>query len=420
MKVTLPAGAPSRTSRATPAAKTGPSTLDLLSAAAAEPAQALPGKLRRGLRDRLAADFSSVRIHAGAASAAAAEGFGARAYTLGHRIHLGAGASSLAGSERDRLLVHEAIHAAQQGFRQVMPHSGLRMGRRESAAEAEARSIAAQLSAPAASDSPELRDRLRQAVPVQQRIEPHIQCDLGLKDSFEAIDGTFNVNMEAQGNPGGFSGLDGTIKFKASDKAPDSPRIRLLQIARLEDLTTGKEFEWTGDEANRMKVMTAEGRDVSRGEVHKEGSRGTIKTPAERSVAPGYFVDVRYAGRKPRTAKSDAPVSPYYNDTSIGEPAKRARADGSKKGKDIKEASLRDFPGSRRNTRFSLETAAVAPASGYVYATLTWGFTIKDAKNGFVDEEHAEVNDFPTATFNAALKKFNEFYKNPGTSKAPQ
>ena len=419
MKVTHPAAAPGRPARAAPAAKAGPSTLDLLSVAAAEPAQALPGKLRSVLRDRLAADFSSVRIHAGAASAAAADGFGARAYTLGHRIHLGAGASTLAGRERDRLLVHEAVHAAQQGFRQVMPHAGLRMGRPESAAEAEARSIAAQVSAPAASDSPELGERLRQAVPVQQRIEPHIQCDRDFKGSYKAIDGTFIVNMETKDVPGG-PGLDGTIEFRASDRAPDSASIRLLQIARLEDHTTGKEFEWIGEEADRMKVMTAEGREVSRGEVRKEGTRGTIKTPAERSVAPGYFVDVRYAGRKPRTAKSDAPVSPYYNDTFFGDPAKRASADGSKKGKDIKGASLRDFPRSPVNARFSAETAAVAPASGYVYATLTWGFTVKDAESGVVDEEHAEVNNFPTATFNAALKKFNEFYRNPGTSKAPK
>ena len=46
-------------------------------------------------------------------------------------------------------------------------------------------------------------------------------------------------------------------------------------------------------------------------------------------------------------------------------------------------------------------------------------FTIRDASKGKVESEHAAVNDFPTGTFGAAVKSFNEFYKNPGSSKAP-
>jgi Domain of unknown function (DUF4157) len=392
MKVNLPAKPTSPTLQATTPSAARPSTLDLLSSAALEPAQALPGSLRSVLNGRLGADFSSVRVHTGAASAAAAESLGARAYTLGHHIHLGAGTGTLGSAERDSLLTHEAVHAAQQGFGQVRPHRGLRVGRPDSAAEAEARSSAAQVSAPAGSASLALRDRLRGTMPVQQRTEPLIERDL--KGTYKGFDGAFDVNLKTESHPGAKSGMSGTIKFKASNSSPDSTSIRLLQIARDEDLTTGKEYKWTGDEANRNKVMTAAGS----------------------SVDPGFFVDaLEYKNLKPRTAKGDAPVLPYYT-----EYAKTQAADGSKKGKTITEASMWDFPGSSGNRRFSFETAAQAVDTGYVYATLSWGFTISDAAKGKVDTEHASLHNIQTATFDAAVKSFNEFFKNPGASTAPK
>ena len=370
-------------------------TRDLLSRAAEDAAQPLPGALQDALADRVMADFSRLRVHSGATSAAAAERLGARAYTLGRSIHLGAEAGTMAAPERDRLLAHEAVHAVQQGLSPVRPHGGLRVGRPDSAAEAEARSIAASVSAPAASASLAVRDRLCRATPVRHRAEPQIQCDL--KGPYKGIDGTFNLNLKTESHPGAKNGMSGTIKFKASSTSPDATKIRLLQIARLEDFGTGKDYKWTGDEANRMKVMTT----------------------AAPSVDPGFFVDVIHKNRSPRAAKGDAPVSPYYIDDykALASPN---NTDGSKKGKAITEASLWDYPGWGKNCRFSFETAAQSTDNGYVYATVSWGFTISDAAKGKVDKEHAALNEFPTATFGAAVKSFHEFYKNPGASTAPK
>jgi hypothetical protein len=140
-------------------------------------------------------------------------------------------------------------------------------------------------------------------------------------------------------------------------------------------------------------------------------------TTASKGIDPGYFVDVSYAGITPRTKKTDSPVSPYYRDYW---PNPKSSQDGSKKGKIVKEASLWDYPGSSGNRRFSFETAAKSVDSGYVYATLTWGLTISDASKGKVEKEYADVHFMSSATFDAAVKSFNEFFKNPGSSTEPK
>ena len=145
---------------------------------------------------------------------------------------------------------------------------------------------------------------------------------------------------------------------------------------------------WTGGEANRNKVMT----------------------PTAPGIDPGYHVDQSYSKISPRTKKADAAVSPYYID--YGNTGVADNYDGSKKGKAVKEASLYDYPGWVSKCRFSFETAAKGADTGYVYATLTWGFTVSDAAKGTVDKEHATANRGPSATFGAAVKAFNEFYKN--------
>jgi hypothetical protein len=372
-----------------------PSTLELLTRAAAEPARPLSAPLQETLKDRLSTDFSSVRIHSGTASAEAAERLGARAFTLGHRVHLGAGTDALPSNERDRLLAHESVHAAQQRFHRVQPDGGLRVGRTDSAAEVEARAVAAELGSRAPSRSLALRRSLR-ASPLTLTVpEPLIQRDLIGKH--KAVDGEFNVNLKTQSNPGKKSGMSGTIKFKASEGAPDSASIRLLQIARTENLTTGKEVEWTGGEANRTNVMT--------------------KTDS--GVSPGFFVDVLHKNRAPRSSATDPAVSPFYIDdyAALKDPN---NTDGSKKGKAITEASLWDFPGANINVRFSFETTAMSASNRYPYASLIWGFTVSDAAKGTITNEHVNVADFPSGTFGAAVKAFNEFYKNPGSSTAPK
>jgi hypothetical protein len=370
--------------------------VDLLRAAAGDPSRSLDTQVRRPLEQRLNHDLGHIRIHSGKASEAAASGLGARAYALGRDIYLGAESHALTGARRERLLAHEAVHTVQQGGASVSPHDGLSVSRPSDAAELEAARIADAL--------PQSNTAIRRepmiagaSVNAIARVAPQIQGDLtGPRKTF---DGDFDLKLKTESHPNAKSGMSGTIKFKAGAKSPDSKNIRLLQIARDEDLETGKEYKWTGDEANRMNVMT--------------------KADKATGAEEGYFVDLLHKNRKPRTAKADAPVSPYYIDdyAALKSPDNK---DGSKSGKTITEASLWDFPGSSGKRRFSFETAAKAADTGYIYATLRWGFTLSDPAKGTVEKENASASAFQSSTFNAAVTAFDEFYKNPGSSKAPK
>lgn len=371
----------------------------ILRHAASQQGRPLEPTFQHGLEQHLGHDLSNVRVHQGAAPARAADHLGARAYTLGNSIYLGSEASSLSQSERTRLLAHEAVHTVQQGGVTVAPHAGLAVSSPHDAAEQEAEQIAATFDASSAAPSSRslaLRDSIRanSGQPgIARMVEPQLQRDLTGKKAVK--DGEFDLNLKTESHPGAKSGMSGTIKFTASDKAPDSNNIRLLQIVKTTIGSTGKDYMWTGGEANRNKVMTA----------------------ASKGIDPGYFVDASYAGINPRTKKADAPVSPYYRDYW---PNATKSQDGSKKGKTVKEASLWDFPGDTgggTEGEYHFETAAKAADTGYVYATLTWGFTT--TATGKVNKEYASANRSPSATFGAAVKSFNEFFKNPGSSTAP-
>jgi hypothetical protein len=374
----------------------------LLQRAASEPARPISEPLRGSLEQSFAYDFSRVRVHNGPASDEAAQRIGARAYTLGTDIHLGAEAHSLTGREFNHLLVHEAVHTLQQGGRRVTPKAGLAVSNPSDAAEQEAERMANSVTTEAA--LPNLpsalapRDAMRaHNAPqvVARMVAPQLQRDLTGKKTVK--DGEFDLNLKTESHAGAKSGMSGTIKFTASDIAPDSSNIRLLQIVKTTVGSTGKDYMWTGGEANRNKIMTAA--DKTKG------------------VEGGFFVDQTHTGLSPRSKKTDAAISPYYIDYGNSGPTNNY--DGSKKGKTVKDASLWDYPGDSSEGEFHFETAAKGADTGYVYATLTWGFTISDAAKGTLDKEHATANRGPSATFGAAVKAFDEFYKNPGSSTAP-
>lgn len=372
-----------------------------LQRAASEPARPISEPLRGSLEQSFAHDFSRVRVHDGPASDEAAQRIGARAYTLGTDIHLGAEARSLTGHKFNRLLAHEAVHTLQQGGRSVTPQAGLAVSNPADAAEQEAERIADSVTTEAAVPNPSRSLAPRDAMHahtgrqvVARMVAPQLQRDLTGKKPVK--DGEFDLNLKTESHPGDKSGMSGTIKFMASEKAPDSKNIRLLQVVKTTIGSTGKDYVWTGGEANRNKAMT----------------------PAAKGIDPGYFVDVLYENRNPRTKKTDAPVSPYYiDDYGTG----RGNQDGSKKGKMVQEASLWDFPGDTgggTEGEYHFETAAKGADTGYIYATLTWGFTT--TSTGKVEKEYATANRGPSATFLTAVNAFNEFFRNPGSSNAPK
>ncbi|MDY0048593.1 MAG: DUF4157 domain-containing protein [Thauera propionica] len=375
---------------------TVPSPANLLERAASESAESMPNALQHRMQARFGHDFGHVRIHAGPASAAAAEALGARAYTVGRDVHLGREVPALPPDERQQLLAHEAIHTAQQGAGEVHPSDALSVSHPDDAAEREAHTLAEHLGH-RPSPSLALRDRVlgpSSPARIQRSVAPHIQRDL--KGKHTVKDGHFDVNLKTESHPGAKNGMSGTIEFTASDKAPDSKNIRLLQVVRDQNLETGKEYQWTGDEADRNKMMT-------------KATKGS-------GFRSGFFVDHSAALANPRTLKADPAVSPYYRDYW---PNAASSQDGSKQGKTVKEASLWDYPGSSGKRRFTFETAAKGADTGYIFATLRWGFTISDPAKGKVTNEHAKAYRGPSRTFVRAVSAFDEFYKNPGASTAP-
>ena len=83
-------------------------------AAAHTGGNALPSALRAFFEPRFGVDFSRVRVHADAESAAAASGLRARAYTIGDEIVFAEGEYAPHSSQGRRLLAHELTHVVQQ------------------------------------------------------------------------------------------------------------------------------------------------------------------------------------------------------------------------------------------------------------------------------------------------------------------
>jgi Domain of unknown function (DUF4157) len=73
----------------------------------------LADPVKRSMERHLGADLSGARVHTGSDSAKAAEGFGARAFTVGGDVHFNAGEFNPGTVEGDRLLAHELTHVVQ-------------------------------------------------------------------------------------------------------------------------------------------------------------------------------------------------------------------------------------------------------------------------------------------------------------------
>lgn len=85
-----------------------------VASAASSAGSSLPEPIMRKFESSLGTDLSSVRIHTGGESASAAQAVGARAYTMGHDIHFGAGQYDPSSEGGQHLLAHEVAHTVQQ------------------------------------------------------------------------------------------------------------------------------------------------------------------------------------------------------------------------------------------------------------------------------------------------------------------
>jgi lipoprotein-anchoring transpeptidase ErfK/SrfK/Zn-dependent peptidase ImmA (M78 family) len=106
-----------------------------------QPGKPLDAASREFFEPRFGRSFSDVRIHDDAHAAASADAIGARAYTYGHNIVLGAHLSH-SGEVKDRgVLAHELVHVTQHS-RATISTRAEQVGVAHSAAETEADSLA--------------------------------------------------------------------------------------------------------------------------------------------------------------------------------------------------------------------------------------------------------------------------------------
>lgn len=378
---------------------------ELLTRAAQESSQQLDESVRVPMEQALGANLSGVRVHSGASSQAAAESIGARAYTIGSDIHLGSDAQHLNTAQRNQLLAHEAVHSIQQGGRPIALQGKLPVSRPGDSAESEADLIAESIVSHGSASSPALA--MRGALRVTAS-PPAIARDIKGKKTTGA--GKFEIDFTSTDGAavGDRANEDGKITFTPAKTAPKSTSIGFIQIVRIIDTagttgTAGDNVDWskvdTGGEAPRNQMLTT--------------------ANAKKNVAGGFFVDQIAAALAKRTKKADPAVSPFYDESGGPIPAGTVR--GTNDGKTPTAAVLTDVPGFNIPVRFSFVTSAKAGDTGTYYGTVLWGFETFHDKKGItrIKNEYHSFRAIRGETTDAAIKKYNEFYQNPGTAGAP-
>lgn len=370
---------------------------ELLRQAAATSGTPVEADVRQTMEQELDVPLAHLRVHRGTASRAAAASISARAFTLGSRIHLGADAEGMVGDQRRDLLAHEIVHTAQQGGRSVPLAGRIPVSSPHDPAETEARRVAAaattEPSRASASPALGLRNSMRATT-----VAPCIQRDIKGSKTFGY--GKFEVNFTKNEGvvAGDRAGEGGQVTFTPSATAPESDSIRFVQTVRNFDTTTNKLFDWTGTaQADLNKMRT--------------------KRDYAKNIAPGFHIDQRPDLLSKRTAKADPAVLPYY-DAMLPNPANQI---GKRRGKTIVPAILDDHPSTGIPLRWNFVTSAKAADTGTWYGTVLWGMEAFLDKKGIlkIKNEYHRFRTYRGETTDAALEKFNEFYRNPGSSTAP-
>jgi len=362
-----------------------------------EPSQPVEPVTREAAENVTGIDLRGVRIHTGPASEAAAAELDARAFTVGSDIHLGGEASLGASVDRRELITHELVHAAQQGARPAALQGTLPVSDPADRSEGVARAVASEVVRPqarkqlaAASPALRMRDRIR-ATPAPPSIQRDIKGSKALPRGTLKIDFT---KLDAS-VPGKAAKEDGSITFTPSAKAPDSNEIHFIQVVRFFDTSAGTE-----------------------GHVGKAPPAVHTKKDAAKKIVPGFFVDELYDYVHPRKKKADAAVSPFYD----APPTVPGTVIGKKKGKTIVPAVLTDTPKNSSPSWFKFVTSAKGSDTGIGYGTVLWGFEVFQDKTGVakIKNEYHSFRSDEGPTAHEALRRFNEFAHNPGSSTAPK
>lgn len=365
----------------------------MIQRARSESATSLDAPVRSSLEGHLGRDFGDVRVHAGSASQAAAEGLDARAFTIGSDIFLGTESRAASSAQRRELLVHEGIHAAQQGMRRVPLDMSLRVSQPSDSAEGSARALATSLTGEGSS-ALRLRDSLR-GKPLEG-VPPTIQRDIKGKGRIPT--GDFEIDFTSRSGAVR-AGEDGTVKFTPGTNSPRSSHIRFIQIVR---------------------VRNAAGSAVKFGSVNKSIATMDLMSTtanAKANVAGGFAVD-QQTFPTPRKHKADAAVEPFYDVTG---PPIAGNATGVHQGNTRTPAVLEDHPTLSAGRKVNFVSSVKGADNGIFYGAALWGFeTFNDKGTVKVKNEYHSFRLAEGETMHAALQAFDEYYHNPGSSKAPK
>ena len=374
------------------------------------PNDSLPRDLQVNMENAFGADFSNVKIHKNSRQATE---LNALAFTQGEKIHFAPGEFNPNSHSGRNLIGHEITHVMQQRNGIVNPTAVLGKGislNNDQGLENEADSFGRKATKGINinkyhSASLGIRNSIRSSVQAKSNV---IQRDIKGSQNLKRGKMELNFTKNDATAKGVSASEEGTVKFTPNNIAPNSDSIGLIQIVKTVDVggtTTkaGKTVDWTkvgtGAEADRNKVTTANN--------------------SKKNIAGGFFIDHLAAKASPRTKKSDSTVSPFYRDYA---PNKKVSQDGYKKSKTkIQYASLWDGPGSSIPLKYNFVTSVKAADTGAWYGTALWGFEIYSDKGILkIKNEYNSFREVRGETFDAALKKFDEFYKNPGTPGAPK
>lgn len=363
--------------------------------------KSLPSKLQSNMESSFGHDFSNVGIHTNSQKAVQ---MNARAFTQNEQVHFAPGEFNPNSAGGQNLIGHEFTHIAQQRAGVVKPTKMLKKGvmvNDDKSLESEADSFGKKaVRGEAISKYRSTGLGMRSSMRTSQMMSNVIQRDIKGTGKLGFGEWELDFTKHDATVAGGSATETGTIKFTPSKYSPVSNDIRLIQIVRDIDTTGGteKNYNWTGGEANRNKMMTT-------------GDRAN-------NIADGFFVDHKASSVSPRTNASDATITPDYRNFW---PNSSSSQNGHKKSAtDIQHASLWDSPRTSGTRKFSFVTSAKAMDTGRYYGTALWGFeTYLDGGILKIRNEYHSVREYRGQTFDKALENFNNFYKNPGTPGAP-
>ncbi len=238
--------------------------------------------------------------------------------------------------------------------------------------------------------------------------------------------GALRVQLDPVNSLGLYAGnkpapsVDAKVTYTPTAQAPDADPIRLVQIVRTENPSTGAVGSWAGSaEARRDKTQTA--------------------ADANAGVQAGWFVDHTAEAWKPRSKTQDPAVPDAYVDASkaedphaeLGSPMKSYaelgggdNQNGRKAGADVTPAKLKDQPASTQQYDFRAEVVVKGKEAGgeQIYGRADWSFdTEPDGTGGQKLRTHqASFAAAPSANFQPAIDKYDEVYRNAGAATSPE